>query len=68
MEIRPEPIDIIQGKLEKIRCCTGCLKGINYLVYGHGTHLYKAGLYCTECLSTLPEIKDDHFIMVGKLA
>lgn len=46
-EIKTEPVDVILCKLEKIRCCTGCLSNINYLVFGYG-------LYCSSCLSTLP--------------
>lgn len=35
-EIKTEPLDVILSKLEKIRCITGCLSSINYLVFGHG--------------------------------
>lgn len=59
---------MILGKLEKIKCCTGCLTNINYLVFGHGNSIFHIGLYCSSCLSTLPEINDDHFINIEALA
>lgn len=35
-EIIPGPADILYSKLSIIRCCTGCLNNINYLVFRHG--------------------------------
>ena len=60
--IEPEPIEIVLNKLRDIRCCTGCLSSVNYLVFGHGNYRNYQGLYCGTCLSTLPEINKDHFI------
>ena len=67
-EIKPEPEDLISEKLQKIRCCTGCLNPIGYLVFGHGIVLYYVGLYCTECLSRFPDLTQDHFVNLEGLA
>lgn len=67
-EIKTEPIDILLSKLEKIRCCTGCLNSINYLVFGHGIYQLNSGLYCSSCISTIPDINEDHFIILDQLA
>jgi len=68
MEIKTEPVDIMLEKLGKIKCCTGCLDNVNYLVFGHGNYLLNLGLYCSSCFSQLSEMNNDQFINMDGLA
>lgn len=43
MQIKAEDHEIIQQKLNKIKCSTGCLNSINYLVFGYGIILITQG-------------------------
>lgn len=67
-EIKPEAVDIIYEKLAKLRCKTGCLNTINYLVFGHGMISFYEGLYCSSCLSTISDLTPDHFVNLNDLS